>query len=35
MAIERKSVVKIGGTKRGSEIVFDGREPNINWFVPQ
>jgi hypothetical protein len=34
MAIKRKSVAKIGGTKR-SEIIFDGREPNISWLVPQ
>jgi hypothetical protein len=30
MAIERKSVEKIGGTKRRSGIIFDGRELNIN-----
>jgi hypothetical protein len=35
MVIERKSVAKIGGTKRGSEIVFHGREPNISWLDVQ
>jgi hypothetical protein len=30
MAIERKSVAKIGGTKRRSEIIFDEGEPNIS-----
>jgi hypothetical protein len=29
MAIEWKCVAKIGGTKRRSEIIFDGREPNV------
>jgi hypothetical protein len=35
MAIERKSVAKIGVTKIRSEIIFDGRGPNISWIVPQ
>jgi hypothetical protein len=29
MAIKRKSVAEIGGTKR-SGIIFDGREPNFS-----
>jgi hypothetical protein len=33
MAIVRKSVVKICGTK-GSEIIFHGREVNISSLVP-
>jgi hypothetical protein len=35
MAIERKSVAKIGVTKIRREIIFNGREPNISWNVPQ
>jgi hypothetical protein len=34
MAIERKSVAKIGGTKRKSEIIFDRRDlfHNEKWL---
>jgi hypothetical protein len=32
MAVKRKSILKIGGTKR-SGIIFDVREPNIGWFI--
>jgi hypothetical protein len=28
VAVERKNVAKTGGTKRRSEIIFEGREPN-------